>query len=118
MLKLTILLKRNPSMSHDEFVTYHREHHAGLFMSVAAVQANVRAYTQQHTTGKSIEGLPDAPYDGMTELWFDDVDGIRTLFTDEEYLRVIRPDEMKFCDLDAAAFLLTTENVVKARDQV
>ena len=34
----------------------------------------------------------------MTELWFDDVDGIRTLFTDEEYLRVIRPDEMKFCD--------------------
>ena len=60
-LKLTILLKRNPSMSHDEFVTYHREHHAGLFMSVAAVQANVRSYT----TGKSIEGgCPKRPTTG------------------------------------------------------
>ena len=106
MIKLTILLKRNSAMTHDEFVTYHREHHADLFMSVPVVQANVAAYVQQHTVDESVEGLPPAPFDGVTELWFEDAENNRRLFTDEEYLRVIRPDEMKFCDLDAAAFLL------------
>ena len=38
MIKFTILLRRNPDMTHAEFVTYHREQHAPLFMSVKAVQ--------------------------------------------------------------------------------
>ena len=115
MIKLTILLKRNSAMTHDEFVTYHREHHADLFMSVPVVQANVAAYVQQHTVDESVEGLPTAPFDGVTELWFEDAENIRRLFTDEEYLRVIRPDEMKFCDVQEARFMVTVENVVKAR---
>ena len=31
MIKFTILLRRNPSMTHDEFAYYHRERHAPLF---------------------------------------------------------------------------------------
>jgi len=39
-------------------------------------------------------------------------DGIANVFTDPEYLRVIRPDEAKFCDLDGCTFAVTTENLV------
>ena len=75
-IKFSILLARRPGLSHDEFVTYHRDQHAPLFMSIAAVQQHVRHYVQQQTLGISAPGLPAPAYDGITELWFDDVDGI------------------------------------------
>jgi len=112
VIKFTILLRRHPDMTHDEFVTYHREQHAPLFMSVTAVQDNVRRYVQQHTVDVELPGLPGPTFDGVTELWFDSIEGIGRVFGDPEYLAVIRPDEARFCDMHGCGFLVTTENVV------
>ena len=112
MIKFTILLKRKPSLSHDEFVHHHRTIHAGLFMSVPAVRETVRRYVQQHALPLTLPGMPPAKYDGITELWFDDVEGLARCFTDEEYLRRIRPDEEAFLDLHGCDFLVSDENVV------
>ena len=38
MLKFTILLRRKPSLTHDEFVAYHRERHAPLFCALPAIR--------------------------------------------------------------------------------
>ncbi len=38
MIEMTILLRRKPEMSHDEFVSYHRNNHAPLFSSLAEVK--------------------------------------------------------------------------------
>ncbi len=43
MIKYTILLVRNPSLKFDDFVRYHKEVHAKLFMSIPAVRNTVRA---------------------------------------------------------------------------
>jgi len=43
MIKFTILLRRRPDLSHEEFVTYHREKHAPLFMSMPVVQEHDEA---------------------------------------------------------------------------
>ena len=51
MIKMTILLRRKPEMSHDEFVAYHRNQHAPLFISLAEVKQHVRRYVQCHATG-------------------------------------------------------------------
>ena len=37
MIKFTILLRRKPSMTHDEFVPHHREKHAPLFSTLPTV---------------------------------------------------------------------------------
>ena len=112
MIKFSILLKRKPSLTQREFVDYHRNSHAALFMSVPVVKETVRRYVQQHALTVDLPGTPPVKYDGITELWFDDVDAIGRLFSDPEYLRVIRPDEASFIDLDHCDFIVSEENFV------
>ena len=112
MIKFTILLRRKPSLTQDEFAAYHRDQHAPLFCSLPAVQQHVRRYVQQHALPLELPGLPPAKYDGMTELWFDDASGIGAVFSDPEYLARIRPDEEKFLDLPGCDFMVSQENIV------
>lgn len=114
MIKFTILLRRKPSMTHDEFVAYHNERHGPLFCALPAVQEHVRRYVQCHTVPASIPGLPPVTFDGITELWFDDVAALEAVFTSESYLETIRPDEAQFLDLHACEFVLSTEKVLIA----
>ncbi len=76
------------------------------------VQATVRRYVQQHALPVEFPGLPPVKYDGITELWFDDVEAIGRLFSDAEYLRVIRPDEASFLDLEGCDFIVSDEHAV------
>ncbi len=114
MIKFTILLRRSLSMTHDEFVAYHRERHAPLFCALPAVRQHVRRYVQCHTVPASIPGLPPVAFDGITELWFDDVAGLEAVFTSESYMETIRPDEARFLDLHGCEFVLCTESVLIA----
>lgn len=112
MIKFSILLRRRPGMSHEEFVAYHRQNHAPLFMSMPVVQEHVRRYTQQHTLDATMPGLPPTTIDGVTELWFDDVEAIGAVFTAQSYLETIRPDEAKFLDLAGCEFIISEEHPV------
>lgn len=112
MIKFTILLRRRPGLTHDEFVRYHRDVHAAVFMSMSVVQRHVRRYVQQHTLETTLQGLRATSIDGVTELWFDDVESIGVVFTDESYLATIRPDEARFLDLNACEFIVSDEHNV------
>ncbi|WP_174279753.1 EthD domain-containing protein [Sphingomonas bacterium] len=112
MIKFTILLTRKSSLTREAFVDHHRNRHAALFMSVPAVQQTVRRYVQQHAIDATLPGMPPARYDGITELWFDDVDALARCFSDPVYLERIRPDEESFLDLHACDFVISTENAV------
>lgn len=112
MIKFTILLVRKPELTHGEFVEHHKTVHADLFMSIPAVQQTVRRYVQQHVIKAELPGMPPTKYDGITELWFDDVEALARCFSDPEYLTRIRPDEASFLDLHACDFVVSTENAV------
>ncbi len=112
MIKFTILLKRKTSLTHDQFVRHHKDVHANLFMSVRVVKETVRRYVQEHTLPVELPGMPPAKYDGITELWFDDIDALGRCFSDSEYMSKIRPDEESFLDLHRCDFIVSTENVV------
>ncbi len=112
MVKFTILLKRKPTLTHDEFVAYHRAMHAPLFMSIPVVRETVRRYVQQHAMPVELPGLPPVRYDGITELWFDDVDALARCFSDAEYMAKVRPDEGAFLDLHGCDFIVSEETVV------
>lgn len=112
MIKFTILMHRKPELSREDFIEYHRKKHAPLFCSLPAVRQHVRRYVQCHTIPASLPGMPPITFDGITELWFDDVAGLEAVFGSESYLQQIRPDEEKFIDLHSCEFVLSTENVV------
>ena len=112
MIKLTILLRRRPGLTHEQFVTYHRDRHAPLFMSLPVVRECVRRYVQQHTVDAALPGAPPTTVDGITELWFDDLDAVAHVFTAPSYLETIRPDEEEFLDLPRCELILSREHVV------
>lgn len=115
MIKLTVLLTRNPKLSQEEFVAYHKSRHAELFMSIPAVQQTVRRYVQQHALQAELPGMPPLlKYDGVTELWFDDFDALARCFSDPEYLAKVRPDEEHLLDIHACDFLVSVDHPVLA----
>lgn len=112
MVKFTAMLVRRPGTTHEQFVTHHKTAHAELFMSLPESQQHVRRYVQSHNLELDLPGMPASRYDGVTEIWFDDVDGFAAVFTSKEYMATVRPDEESFLDLSAGDVSLTTENVV------
>jgi hypothetical protein len=112
MAEFTILLKRKPMLSHDEFVEYHKTNHAPLFMPITVVEDTVRRYVQQHALPVQLPGLPSVKYDGVTELWFHDVDALALCFGDAEYMAKLRPDEENFLDLSGCDFIVSAETVI------
>ena len=112
MIKFTIILRRKPGLTHEQFVEHHRTVHAPLFSSLPEVRQHVRRYVQCHSTGDQLSGLPDSKIDGTTELWFDNIAGLAGVFGSEGYMRTIRPDEESFLDLHACEFLIGTERTV------
>ena len=112
MIKFTILLARKASLTQEQFVEHHRDVHAALFMSVPVVKQTVRRYVQQHALPVALPGMPPVKYDGVTELWFDDVEAVARVFSDAEYMERIRPDEASFLDLERCDFIVSAENPI------
>lgn len=112
MIKVTILLRRKPTLTLGQFIEHHKTRHAELFMSLPVVKETVRRYVQEHSLGIELPGLPPAKYDGITELWFDDVESFGRCFSDDEYMQLVRPDELSFLDLTNCDLVITTSNVV------
>jgi hypothetical protein len=79
---------------------------------IPAVKSHVRRYVQQHALPVNFPGLPPCKYDGITELWFDTVEDIGTVFSDTEYMTRIRPDEESFLDLHGCDFMVSQESTI------
>jgi uncharacterized protein (TIGR02118 family) len=109
VFKLTILGIRRPDMTHDQFVEYWRDHHAPFFKTQPIVKKLVKRYVQSHTIAETPLGMPTAPFDGMVELWFDNVEAFVEYAQSPNYMDVIRLDENKFVDPTRCQFLFNEE---------
>lgn len=114
MIKLTAFLPRVPSMTREEFISHHREIHAPLLRDNPFARSLVKRYEQAHNIGATVPGitLPDHYFDGIAELWFDSLEDLSKFYTGEQYLSVIRPDELRFIDLSRIVAMISTVNVV------
>lgn len=88
MVKIVALVRRPPDVSRADFVRYWQEHHG----DVVSKLPGLRGYVQNPALD-----LPDRdwPFDGMAELWFDDVDAVREAFRSDE-ADAVREDEKRF----------------------
>ncbi|HUN99130.1 MAG TPA: EthD domain-containing protein [Bradyrhizobium sp.] len=113
MVKLAICVKRKAGMSAPDFHRYWREVHASVVKSVPEFMRHLRKYVQSHTVSEAVPGFPAEPsqYDGLAELWFDNLEDVGKAFREPRYMEIIRPDEGKFADL-AGSTLFVAEEIV------
>ena len=81
-VKLIRLVKRKEGMRLAEF----RERSIGKYAKLVADIPGLRGYLQGHTRDGAY-GVGEAVLDAAHQLWFDDVDAVRTAFASPEYGR-------------------------------
>ena len=115
MIKVSVLLKRKPGMSVEEFHHYWKDVHGPLLLSVPELMRYIRRYVQCHAIAETFAGTPGAAseYDGIAEMWGDSLDDVRRALAEPRYMEVIRPDEEKFLDLANCVFIVTEEVPLK-----
>jgi len=65
-----------------------------------------------HSTDDAVDGLPTAPYDGIAEVWVDDISAAAALFASDHCNTVIAADEANFLDRSKTVFLDANETVI------
>ena len=110
MVKLVVYFKRRAGMEVEPFQEYWRTCHAEVVRGLPGI----RRYVQSHTLlGGYRRGAP--AFDGIAEVWFDDVDAIRAL-DGTDALRAVQEDEARFIDRSTMRTLVTDERLIKDGD--
>jgi len=110
MLKFTFLIRKIAGMSRENFVDYHRNHHAPLFMSIPETKQYVKKYVVSHP--ETIEGFPTPAYDGITDIYFASMNDFNSFFSSENYKQKVRPDESNLVDLNNVVTLVSDELII------
>jgi uncharacterized protein (TIGR02118 family) len=114
VLKLSILMVRRCDLTYEKFLKYWREVHAPLFAAQSESKKYVRRYIQDHRTGDALPGTTTSNFDGIAEIWFDDISGAEAFFASDGYKENVIPDEEAFMDRKRCELLYTDEYEVMA----
>src|SRR5438445_9524 len=105
MIKLICVVKRNPSLSIEEFHEHWRGPHARLISETPGVADRIVRYEQNHRAAADYKRGGD--FDGVAIQWFESMDDFVAMVADPEYSELIAPDEDRFLDRDSFVWLLT-----------
>lgn len=112
MIKIVALIKRRADVAPEDFREYYEQRHAPLFERTIppAVRGAITHYAQNHPVRLG-SNPAEPPYDCVTEIGFDDLDGVRVW--SDWYLgadgKVLRDDEEQFMDPRQRVVIVTDE---------
>ncbi|MBI5614652.1 MAG: EthD domain-containing protein [Gammaproteobacteria bacterium] len=120
MIKLVYCLRKRADVSAGDFHRYWLETHGPLVRGFAAA-IKARKYIQSHTILPEINALfvesrgLAAPYDGITEVWWDDEAALQAGMASpegQEAHRRLKEDEATFIDFTASRVFMTREHLI------
>ena len=114
MVKVFALLPKKPDISNEQFHRHWREVHAPLALRISSL----RRYVQSHRLPQQIPGFSSPPYEGVAEVWFDNLETALRMRKSPEYLEGAFQDEPNFIDTVGLTRLVTRENVVLAGPEI
>jgi uncharacterized protein (TIGR02118 family) len=106
VIKLVYCITRRPGMAVDEFSRYWYEVHGPLGRRIPGL----RRLVQSHPVSDP-DHLRPPTFDGMAELWFDDLATLRAAQQSSEW-RASTDDEANFIDGTRTALFLTEEREI------
>jgi hypothetical protein len=87
--------------------------HPKIWLSIPIVREKIIKYQQFHVNDEFRkqmgEHLPFGKFDGAAEMWVEKLEDLATVFQNEEYLKVVVPDEESFMKRDQAMVLVGQE---------
>ncbi len=93
-------------MALDEFLRYWREVHGPIGRRIPGLRRLVQSHSVAHPPD-----MAPADFDGMAELWFDDMAALETARHSPEW-RASTVDEANFIDQTRTALFLTQEQEI------
>lgn len=117
MVKLVFCCRRNPELSRAEFQLYWLEEHARLVRSLREDIPSMVRYVQSHTLDTPANDAvrvsrgTKEPYDGITEVWFEELGGVSTEASVEAGRRLLE-DESTFIDFAGSSVFYTVEHEI------
>jgi len=106
MIKLVYCISKKPGLSDEEFFRYWKEIHAPIGSRIPGVRKFIQS---RRLTVPGDAHQPD--FDGMAELWFDDVAALIAARRSPEW-KASTDDEVNFIDHDNVAYFVSEEHVV------
>ena len=96
MIKMSMLLRRRPDLSTDEFESaWHCVHDISPERIASDAPGLIqRAYNRPFGHEMPIANAPAALFDAIEEIWFDDVSAARTYLASDLYLNEVRPAQI------------------------
>jgi hypothetical protein len=111
MVKLVALLKRNPSLSQEEFYAHWENHHGPTIANTPELAKHIIRYEQlratQHASWMHTEG-----YDGITIQWMESAASLEAFIAEPKYAELIAPDEAYMLDGTGMVWMITEEPTV------
>ena len=106
MIKLVYCISKKPGLTDAEFFDYWKNIHA----PIGARIPGVRRFVQSHRI--VVPGDKHQPhYDGMVELWFDDVQSLLKARESAEW-KASSEDEVNFVDHSRIAYFVSEEHII------
>ena len=110
MVKLICFVKRNPSMSTEEFHRYWRDVHARKIADNEAARRYIVRYEQNHRLTRDYER--DDDFDGVAIQWFRSARDFFAMIADPGYQAEVSPDEQVLLDMDRTVFILSDDEEI------
>ena len=105
MIKLVYLVARRPGLAEADFVRYWRDVHAPLGARIPGVRRLVQSHALPGANPRPVD------FDGMAELWFDDLDALLRARDTPEW-RASADVERVFVDAHRVACFVAEEHEV------
>jgi uncharacterized protein (TIGR02118 family) len=109
MIKVVYCISKKPGMSDEHFFHYWRDVHGPFGARIPGLRRLVQSRRLNVTGDKH---APD--FDGMAELWFDDMDALLAARKSPEWKRSTE-DEQNFVDHKKVAYFVSEEHVIVDR---
>ena len=113
MIKLAVLLKRRPDLTFEQFDRYWDGTHGDIVIGIPEFTRHVHRYSQSHLVDPAYHGegmaWKRADFDGIAEVWFDDIATMTRAFNEPKFVELVGPDDAQFIDRDGTAILVTHE---------
>ena len=106
MIKLVYCIRKKPDLSDEEFFRYWKDVHGPLGAKIP----RLRKLVQSHRITISAD-THQPSYDGIAELWFDDVASLLAARQSPEW-KASSDDEVKFIDFTRVAYFVAEEHVI------
>ncbi len=106
MIKVIYCFRKAPHLTRDEFSEYWERVHGPIGARIPGLRRLVQSLAVRHG-----DGSPPSDFDGVAELWFDDLTALAQARRSQEWLRSTA-DEANFIDLDHTSYMVAEERTI------